>query len=64
MTQVENPMVRPVKWECSHWGVDALDDEIFHGDTIFEFPNGDVVLLENLPEYLIKFLGVKETTAK
>ncbi|MEK4174712.1 hypothetical protein NST97_01660 [Aeribacillus sp. FSL K6-1305] len=59
MARVENSSSK-----SSHWGIDACGDEIFHGDTIFEFPNGDVVLLENLPEYLIKFLGVKETTAK
>ncbi|MED4904092.1 YqaI family protein [Parageobacillus thermoglucosidasius] len=62
--QIENPMVlRPIV-EDGHWGVDALGDEIFYGDIIFEFPDGEIVLAENLPEYLIKFLGVQEKTAE
>lgn len=52
-----------LRHENSHWGIDACGDEIFHGDTIFQFPNGEIVLYENLPEYLIR-LGVKEKTAK
>lgn len=58
MARVENSSSK-----SSHWGIDACGDEIFHGDTIFQFPNGEIVLYENLPEYLIR-LGVKEKTAK
>jgi hypothetical protein len=57
MTQVENPMVRPVKWECSHWGVDACGEEILIGDVIYELPNGEVVLEENILQYLTENLG-------
>jgi hypothetical protein len=58
--QIENPMVlRPIV-EDGHWGVDALGDEIFYGDIIFEFPDGEIVLAENLPEYLLNSLVSKK----
>jgi hypothetical protein len=56
-TSVENPMVHPVQWESSHWGTDACGDEILHGDVIYEFPDGEIVLEENIRKYLIENLG-------
>jgi Hypothetical protein Yqai len=56
-TSVENPMVRPLQHENSHWGVDACGDEILYGDVIYEFPDGEIVLEENIREYLTENLG-------
>jgi hypothetical protein len=56
-TSVENPMVRPIVEESSHWGTDACDDEILHGDVIYEFPDGEIVLEENIRKYLTENLG-------
>lgn len=47
-----------------HWGIDALGDEIFEDDVILEFPNGDIVLAENIYEYVIRAFGAKELVAK
>jgi len=47
---VENPMVRPIKEESSHWGIDACGDEILHGDAFYEFPDGEVVLKGKIAE--------------
>jgi hypothetical protein len=55
--QVENPMIRPIVEKSSHWGIDACDDEILYGDTIYEFPDGEIVLEENIRRYLIEKLG-------
>jgi hypothetical protein len=56
-TSVENPMVRPITDESSHWGIDACGDEILHGDVIYEFPDGEIVLEENIRQYLTEILG-------
>jgi Hypothetical protein Yqai len=55
--QVENPMTRPVRLKSPHWGIDAFNDEILYGDVIYEFPDGEVVLEENIREYLTEKLG-------
>ncbi|NNU89790.1 hypothetical protein [Anoxybacillus sp. CHMUD] len=47
-----------------HWGIDALGDEIFEGDTVFEFTNGDIVLAENVHEYIMRVFDAKELVAK
>ncbi|MCL6615533.1 MAG: hypothetical protein K6T39_00090 [Anoxybacillus ayderensis] len=47
-----------------HWGIDALGDEIFEDDIIFQFPNGDIVLAENIHEYAIRVFNAKELVAK
>jgi hypothetical protein len=57
MMQVENPMTRPVRLKSPHWGVDACGDEILYGDTIYEFPDGEIVLEENIRQYLTENLG-------
>jgi len=54
---VENPMVRPIKEESSHWGIDACGDEILHGDAFYEFPDGEVVLKGNILRYIVENLG-------
>jgi hypothetical protein len=40
-----------------HWGDDALGDEILTGDSYIELPNGEVLLEDNLEDYLIENLG-------
>jgi Hypothetical protein Yqai len=55
--QIENPMVRPIRLESSHWGIDACGDEILYGDVIYEFPDGEIVLEENICQYLTENLG-------
>lgn len=47
-----------------HWGIDALGDEIFEDDVILEFSNGDIVLAENIYEYVMRAFGAKELVAK
>ncbi|MGG3841845.1 YqaI family protein [Anoxybacillus flavithermus] len=47
-----------------HWGIDVLGDEIFENDIILEFPNGDIVLAENIYEYVIRAFHAKELVAK
>jgi hypothetical protein len=55
--QIENPMVRPIRLESSHWGVDACGEEILIGDVIYVLPNGEVVWEENILQYLTENLG-------
>jgi hypothetical protein len=55
--QVENPMTRPIVEESPHCGIDACGDEILYGDVIYELPDGEVVLLENIQKYLTENLG-------
>jgi Hypothetical protein Yqai len=55
--QIENPMIRPIRLESSHWGIDAYGDEILYGDVIYEFPDGEIVLEENIRQYLTENLG-------
>jgi hypothetical protein len=62
--QVENPMTRPVRLKSPHWGIDAFNDEILYGDVIYEFPNGEVVLEENIHLYLIQALGATRKIAE
>ncbi|WP_044736610.1 YqaI family protein [Geobacillus kaustophilus] len=62
--QVENPMTRPIRVESSHWGIDACGDEILYGDIIYEFPDGEVVLEENIRQYLIQVLGATRKIAE
>jgi hypothetical protein len=62
--QVENPMTRPIVEKSSRWGVDACGDEILYGDTIYEFPDGEVVLEENIHLYLIQALGATRKIAE
>ncbi|WP_199426263.1 YqaI family protein [Thermaerobacillus caldiproteolyticus] len=55
--QVENPMTRPIVEESPHCGIDACGDEILYGDVIYEFPDGEIVLEENIRQYLTENLG-------
>ncbi|KYD07676.1 YqaI family protein [Saccharococcus caldoxylosilyticus] len=64
MQQVENPMTRPVVEQSPHWGVDACGDEILYGDTIYEFPDGEIVLEENIRQYLTENLGATRKIAE
>jgi hypothetical protein len=43
--------------QSKHWGCDAIGDEIYFDDDIVEDPYGEVILEENLKEYLTKRLG-------
>jgi hypothetical protein len=62
--QVENPMTRPVVEQSPHWGIDACGDEILYGDTIYEFPDGEIVLEENILIYLMENLGAVRKIAE
>ncbi|WP_044737081.1 YqaI family protein [Geobacillus kaustophilus] len=62
--QVENPMTRPIRVESSHWGIDVCGDEILYGDVIYEFPDGEIVLEENISQYLIQVLGATRKIAE
>nr|WP_255572238.1 hypothetical protein [Anoxybacillus sp. ST70] len=54
----------PEPIQSEHWGVDACGDEIFYNDVIYEFPDGEVVLEENIWQYLIENLGVVRKIAE
>lgn len=47
----------PEKEESMHWGIDAMGDEIHFDDDIVLDPYGEVILKENLDDYLIERLG-------
>lgn len=48
-----------------HAGMDYFDDEILDGDAIvIDEERGNVVLEENLEDYLIEVLGFRYATAK
>ncbi|WP_420768730.1 YqaI family protein [Parageobacillus thermoglucosidasius] len=64
MMQVENPMTRPIVEKSSHWDIDACGDEILYGDTIYEFPDGEIVLEENIRQYLTENLGATRKIAE
>lgn len=40
-----------------HWGTDVMDHEILTGDEIIELPSGEVLLVDNLEDYLIERCG-------
>lgn len=46
-----------------HIGIDAMGDEILVGDSIIEI-DGEVILEENLEDYLIEHLGAVFKTAE
>ncbi|ANB62290.1 YqaI family protein [Anoxybacteroides amylolyticum] len=50
--------------QIKRWGIDVLGDEIFEDDIVLEFPNGDIVLAENIYEYAMRIFGAKEFVAK
>jgi hypothetical protein len=54
----------PKPIQTDHWGVDACGDEILYGDTIYEFPDGEIVLEENIREYLTEVLGATRKIAE
>lgn len=62
--QVENPMTRPIVEKSSHWGIDVFGEEILYGDTIYEFPDGEIVLEENIRQYLTEILGATRKIAE
>ncbi|MBB6176409.1 hypothetical protein HNQ82_001223 [Anoxybacillus tengchongensis] len=71
MRDLEHPAITrtlqtgyPHQIESEHWGVDACGDEILYGDTIYEFPDGEIVLEENIHEYLIHVLGATRKIAE
>jgi hypothetical protein len=47
-----------------HWGDDAFGDEILMGDSYIELPNGEVLLEDNLEDYLIENMGWVFKTAE
>lgn len=42
-----------------HWGIDVMDHEILTGDEIIELPSGEVLLVDNLEDYLIERCGFR-----
>lgn len=71
MRDLEHPMITralrtgyPYPIESEHWGVDACGDEILYGDTIYEFPDGEIVLEENIWKYLTENLGAVRKIAE
>ncbi|WP_041101986.1 YqaI family protein [Bacillus badius] len=46
-----------------HCGIDAMGDEILVGDSIIEI-GGEIILEENLEDYLIEHLGAIFKTAE
>jgi hypothetical protein len=50
--------------QVNHWGTDIQDNEILVGDSIVRLPNGEVLLEDNLEDYLIEVLGFEFTKAK
>lgn len=64
MSDIEHPAVTqtlrtgyPKSTESGHWGIDACGNEILHGDVIYEFPNGEIVLMEKVEQFLKQHLG-------
>lgn len=65
MQQIENPMTRPTKrLKSPYWGLDVFNDEILYGDVIYEFPDGEIVLEENIRHYLTEALGATRKIAE
>lgn len=71
MRDLEHPTITralrtgyPYPIESGHWGVDACGDEILCGDVVYEFPDGEIVLEENIQEYLIEHLGAVRKIAE
>lgn len=48
----------PEPEKSSHWGIDYFGDEILFGDDIVEI-DGEVVLEENLEDYLIEVIQAR-----
>ena len=71
MRDLEHPMITralrtgyPKPIESEHCGIDACGDEILCGDVVYEFPDGEIVLEENIREYLIEHLGAVRKIAE
>ena len=47
-----------------HCGTDIYGSEILAGDAIILLPNGEILLEENLEDYLIEYIGAVFKTAK
>lgn len=47
-----------------HYGTDIYGSEILAGDAIIFLPNGEILLEENLEDYLIEYIGAVFETAK
>lgn len=47
-----------------HCGTDINGNEVLRGDSIVLLPNGEMVLEDNLEDYLIEQLGFRFVTAK
>lgn len=47
-----------------HWGTDIDGYEILVGDKIIRLPNGEIILEDNLEDYLIEELGFRYDIAK
>lgn len=54
----------PMVAQPDHWGTDYYGNEILEGDSIVQLPNGEVILEDNLEDYLIEVLSFEFTKAK
>ncbi|MCM3241297.1 hypothetical protein M3598_00945 [Cytobacillus oceanisediminis] len=57
------PKVQMVS-QPKHCGTDIYDSEILADDAIILLPNGEILLEENLEDYLIEHLGFQFIKAK
>lgn len=48
----------PEPEQSSHWGIDYFGDEILFGDDIVEI-DGEIILEDNLEDYLIEVIGAR-----
>jgi hypothetical protein len=46
-----------------HAGIDVNGNEVLVGDSIVLLPNGEMILEEDIEDYLIEVLGFRFTTA-
>lgn len=56
---IENVVAQP-----EHFGIDVQGNEVLVGDSIVLLPDGEMILEENLEDYLIEELGFEFKTAE
>jgi hypothetical protein len=57
-------MTCPIRLKSPRWGIDACGDEVLYGATIYEFPDGEIVLAENIRQFLVEVLGATRKMAE
>ncbi len=72
MSEIEHPDVTKIDRtgyantvaQPEHCGIDFYDNEVLVGDSIILLPNSEMLLEENLEDYLIEHLEFQFITAK